>query len=263
MLPFEVVEIINIPGLGNKAAADLCVQMKVASQNDKAKLEDIKEKTYLSGFNFGVMLVGAYKGKKVSEAKPVIKMEMVAAGQAVLYSEPESLVMSRSGEECVVALTDQWYLNYGEDAWKAQLKQHVDSVLQTFNPKAKDAFDIVVRDLHEWGCSRSYGLGSRLPCDPKFVVESLSDSTIYMAYYTIAHYLQAGPLDGSQAGAAKAKPEAFTDAVFNYVFLNKEHPEFPASSAITKDVLDQMKNEFEYWYADIDTEIRRYRDTEV
>lgn len=26
-------------------------------------------------------------------------------------------VMSRSGDECVVALTDQWYLTYGEEEW--------------------------------------------------------------------------------------------------------------------------------------------------
>jgi leucyl-tRNA synthetase len=28
--------------------------------------------------------------------------------------------MSRSGDECVVALTDQWYLEYGEDTWRAR-----------------------------------------------------------------------------------------------------------------------------------------------
>lgn len=27
-------------------------------------------------------------------------------------------VISRSGDECVVALTDQWYLTYGEDEWQ-------------------------------------------------------------------------------------------------------------------------------------------------
>ena len=37
----------------------------------------------------------------------------------MLYSEPERQVISRSGDECVVALTDQWYLNYGEPSWLA------------------------------------------------------------------------------------------------------------------------------------------------
>ena len=31
-------------------------------------------------------------------------------------------------------------------------------------------------------------------------MESLSDSTIYMAYYTVCHLLQGGILDGSQPG---------------------------------------------------------------
>ena len=38
--------------------------------------------------------------------------------------------------------------------------------------------------------SFSYGLGSKLPWDQQFLVESLSDSTIYMAYYTVANLLQ-------------------------------------------------------------------------
>ena len=41
-------------------------------------------------------------------------------------------------------------------------------------------------------CSRTYGLGSKLPWDESWLIESLSDSTIYMAYYTVAHFLQGG-----------------------------------------------------------------------
>jgi hypothetical protein len=44
--------------------------------------------------------------------------------------------------------------------------------------------------LNQWACSRSFGLGTRLPWDEQYLIESLSDSTIYMAYYTVAHYLQ-------------------------------------------------------------------------
>lgn len=55
---------------------------------------------------------------QVSEVKQVIKEEMLAAGQAIVYSEPERQVMSRSGDICVVALTDQWYINYGENEWR-------------------------------------------------------------------------------------------------------------------------------------------------
>ena len=43
--------------------------------------------------------------------------------------------------------------------------------------------------LNAWACSRTSGLGTILPWDNNFVIESLSDSTIYMAYYTVAHLL--------------------------------------------------------------------------
>jgi leucyl-tRNA synthetase len=32
-------------------------------------------------------------------------------------------VISRSGDECVVALTDQWYMTYGETEWQAATQQ--------------------------------------------------------------------------------------------------------------------------------------------
>ena len=35
------------------------------------------------------MLVGKYKGLKVREAKPLIRDEMIAAGDAIKYYEPE------------------------------------------------------------------------------------------------------------------------------------------------------------------------------
>ena len=43
-------------------------------------------------------------------------------------------------------------------------------------------------------------LGTRLPWDEQYLIESLSDSTIYNAYYTVAHLLQEGSFDGSAGG---------------------------------------------------------------
>lgn len=42
--------------------------------------------------------------------------------------------------------------------------------------------------------------GTRLPWDEQYLIESLSDSTIYNAYYTVAHLLQEGSFDGSVCG---------------------------------------------------------------
>ena len=52
--------------------------------------------------------MGEYSGERVQEAKSKIQLRMVEKGEAVLYQEPERTVISRSGDECVVALCDQW-----------------------------------------------------------------------------------------------------------------------------------------------------------
>lgn len=88
-----------------------------------------------------------------------------------------------------MALTDQWYLMYGEEEWLAKAKECL-SKMQLYSDENLRQFDITMGWLKQWALSRSFGLGTRLPWDPEFLVESLSDSTIYMAYYTIAHILQ-------------------------------------------------------------------------
>jgi leucyl-tRNA synthetase len=64
------------------------------------------------------MLVGLFKGETVQAAKPKVQQLLVEQGLAFKYAEPENLVMSRSGDECVVALVDQWYIDYGESEWR-------------------------------------------------------------------------------------------------------------------------------------------------
>lgn len=61
--------------------------------------------------------------------------------------------------------------------------------METYNAETRNGFESVLNWLNKWACARTYGLGSKLPWDPQFLVESLSDSTIYMAYYTVAHFL--------------------------------------------------------------------------
>jgi leucyl-tRNA synthetase len=173
-----------------------------------------------------------------------VRGELLACGAAAPYWEPESLVVSRSGDECVVAELDQWYLKYGEEEWCGAVTAWVNSPhFKTFNPANLDAFNHTLSWLREWACSRSFGLGTKLPWDPQFVIESLSDSTIYMAYYTFAHLLHPGSLDGSTRGPVGLAPADMTDAAWDFVLLGKSLP----AGALLK-ALEPLRAEFMYWY---------------
>mmetsp|Transcript_4590 Transcript_4590/g.9069 ORF Transcript_4590/g.9069 Transcript_4590/m.9069 type:complete len:1116 (-) Transcript_4590:1425-4772(-) len=248
--PFEVVPIISIEGYGDASAVTMCEKLGITSFNDKVKLAQAKDETYLKGFTIGVMTVGPHAGKKVSEAKPLIKEEMIAANQAHLYFEPESKVVSRTNDECVVASTDQWYLAYGEESWCSAVKKHVldDETFNAYDPTSLEKYETTLDWLKEWACTRQFGLGTFLPWDQHWVIESLSDSTIYMAYYTIAHYLQGeNNLNGDESRSPEnIKVEDLTDDVFNFIY-RKGFP-VPKTSAIPGETLEKMRAEFRYWY---------------
>jgi leucyl-tRNA synthetase len=180
----EIIPIIDTPSYGNKCAEFLVKQLKIASPKDTVQLEKAKELAYKEGYYQGTMLVGDFKGEKVEVAKPKVRQQLIDAGEAFPYSEPERRVISRSGDNCIVALMDQWYLDYGEEEWKKMALEWVDNVegrgVNTYMPETKNAFEAVLNWLNQWACARTYGLGSKLPWDPQFLVESLSDSTIYV-----------------------------------------------------------------------------------
>lgn len=81
------------------------------------------------------MLIGEYKGQKVQDIKKQVQQAMIdkvsswleecfkllimsavirllchLQKDAVKYMEPEKQVISRSADECVVALCDQWFV---------------------------------------------------------------------------------------------------------------------------------------------------------
>lgn len=237
MMKFDVVEIIDIPGMGRRAAVDICIAKKIKSQNDKTALAAAKEEVYKKGFYEGVLVVGPHAGSKVSDAKAKVREDMIQAGQAGGYFEPERKVMSRSGDECVVALCDQWYIDYADPEWKDRVSQYVldTTKFEAYSPRCLHQLKHVVSWLREWACSRHYGLGTSLPWDKNILIESLSDSTIYMAYYTIAHLLQ-GDMNGDVPGHLGVTPDQMTDAVFDYVFMMSDSP--PTDSPLSQDKLD-------------------------
>ena len=174
--------------VSRQIARTLCEELNISGPKDSVKLSQAKEAAYKRGFYEGLMLVNPHKGLKVSDAKGLVREELVREGLGCIYYEPEKQVVARSGEECVVGLLSQWFLVYGEPEWRQQVEEYIacSSNFNAYNPQTLNQFNFVLGWLKDWACSRSYGLGSVLPwtytADTPALIESLSDSTIYMAY---------------------------------------------------------------------------------
>ncbi|KAF1917202.1 hypothetical protein BDU57DRAFT_595658 [Ampelomyces quisqualis] len=248
----DILPIIDTPTYGNLTAKKLVEDLKIQSPKDAAKLADAKEKAYKEGFYKGKMVYGDHQGKPVEEAKSLVRKQLIDAGDAFAYAEPDGKVISRSGDDCVAALLDQWYMNYGTAAnggdgeWAEKVRGHIESDLNLYYSEAKNQFLRVVDWLSIWACARSYGLGTKIPWDPSVMVESLSDSTIYQAYYSFAHLLHKD-MFGKEVGPLGIKPEQFTDDAWDYVFGRRDRSDLPQSD-IPQKSLETLRRHFDYWY---------------
>ncbi|MFW6383310.1 MAG: leucine--tRNA ligase, partial [Nanoarchaeota archaeon] len=227
----EPIPIIRSSKLGDIAAKKAISDYGIKSINEREKLEKAKKEVYKKGFYEGEMLVGDYEGEKVEIAKEKIKKDFVNKGIAHLFYELTGKVVSRNLSECIVRIvSDQWFLNYADPEWKKLAHKCLERI-NLYPEKARQQFKYVIDWLHEWACTREEGLGTRLPWDEKWLIESLSDSTIYMAYYTIAHRI------------TEADSEKLDDNFFDYVFLGKER-----ELLVDKNWANELKKEFDYWY---------------
>ncbi|ODV97801.1 hypothetical protein PACTADRAFT_83214 [Pachysolen tannophilus NRRL Y-2460] len=238
----ELVPIIKTEKYGEKCAEFLVNELKIQSPKDSIQLAKAKELAYKEGFYNGIMIAGKYKNEKVEVAKPKVKQDLIDSKLAFVYNEPESLVISRSGDECIVSLEDQWYTDYGEPNWKQRSLECLHQ-MNCYTPEVTHAFENVFDWLKSWALSRTYGLGSKIPWDPKYLVESLSDSTVYHAFYTINHLLHTDYY-GKVIGPLGITSDQMTDEVFDYIFCRRED----IKSDIPIEKLNILRREFEYFY---------------
>lgn len=109
-------------------------------------------------------------------------------------------------------------MDYGSQDWKDLTIKALDD-MNTFHDEVRKNLLVTLNWLHEYACSRTYGLGSKLPWDESWLIESLSDSTIYNAYYAVAHFLQGGTLKGNKPNALNIQAKDMTPEVWDYIYF--------------------------------------------
>ena len=246
----EILPLIETPAYGNLTAKHLVEKMKINSPKDTTLLAQAKDLAYSEGFYKGKMLVGECKGQSVQDAKEKIRQSLIDQRDAFPFADPSGKVVSRSADECVVAYLGQWFLNYGENdkEWQQTVIDYVNNGLNCYVQEASNQFVANLEWLNRWACARTYGLGTKLPWDQKFLVESLSDSTIYMSYYTVSHLLHSD-IFGTRPGRLDIQPKQLTDGAWDCIFHRVEISEdLVSETGIDKEAFQQLRREFEYWY---------------
>ncbi len=235
------ISLIEVPSYSEIPAGDIVKKMQIQDQRDP-KLEDATKEVYRHEFHNGKMKqnTGKYFGMSVAEAKDKVKQDLINEGKATtVYELLNRPVMCRCGTECIVKiLEDQWFIDYGRPEWKASAHKNLEK-MEILPEEMRSEYQYVIDWLHEKACARKSGMGTRLPWDRDWIIESLSDSTIYMAYYTIVRYIKEN----------KIHAEQLTEEFFDYIFLGKGSPvEIAKKAKLDSKILKAMRSEFLYFY---------------
>ncbi len=255
----EPLNVVTLKKYSKIPARDVIERLNVKTQEDP-NLEEATNELYKVEHSKGIISdhIPIYSGERVSIARENIKKDMISKNQAtIMYDFAEHPVICRCGTKCVVKIMDnQWFLKYSDEEWKEKTR----NLLRNENiipNEVRSNLEYYIGWLEDWACSRRIGLGTKLPWDKQWLIEPLTDSTIYMSYYTIAKYLK------------DINPNDLNDAFFEKVFFDNDinidndintnkinTSQLDSIGAdiddfklkIDEDIISEIQNEFSYWY---------------
>jgi leucyl-tRNA synthetase len=221
--------LIRLEGYGKFPAVEIVEKMGIRNQQDP-KLSEATNEIYKLEHAKGIMdkNIHGYSGLTVPKARDAVIKVLLEYGKGDrMYEFAEKPVICRCGTKCIVKIMEnQWFLKYSDEKWTDTTLKCLQA-MKIVPEEIRSNFQYYLNWLHDWACARRIGLGTPLPWDPQWIIEPLSDSTIYMSYYTIAPYLK------------NIDPEELDEKFFDSLFLGKK-------TNIT--VPESMRQEFQYWY---------------
>ena len=238
----EPIQIIDLLEFEDFPAKVYCEKFDVHTQTDFEKLDKATAENYKVEYYNGVLndKCGEYKGMKVNEAVVKVIDDLLEDEKAdkVFLPITKDLRCKCGKEISVSILSDQWFLNFNAGNWK-QIAFECLNGMDIIPKKYRKNFERIFNWLEKRPCARKRGLGTQLPFDKEWIIESLSDSTIYMSFYTIIHILNENNI----------KPDQLIPEFFDYIYLGKgDIQELSEKTNLTFKVLKQMQEEFLYWY---------------
>ncbi len=220
-------------------AGDLCKEMGITSQHEHDKLEEATKTIYKNEFHSGVMnaLCGEYAGTRVDEVKDTLFRDFIDIGIADIFYEFSERVVCRCGGNALIKLIpDQWFIRYSDPELTEKAKEHSKNMTIIPNEYYQE-LPGVLDWFNDRACIRQGAwLGTDFPFKEDWIIEPISDSTLYPAYYIISKYINDNTIT----------PDQLTNEFFNFVFLGEGEPEKLTNIDIK--VLKKIKEDFDYWY---------------
>ncbi len=248
VVPIKIIQTDTYPSNESSAAETIVTSYSIRDQNDP-KLEEVTNKLYSDEFHNGKVLpdIDEIGNLSVIEARETIKAKIISQGIGTTMYELKNAVKCRCGTTCVVKLlTNQWFINYGDENWKKLAYELIDK-MEILPEEIRQEFTNVIDWLKERACARKSGMGTKLPWDNEWIIESLADSVIYMAYYLMSRHISNN--QDLQNNEDKVLADNLNDNFFDYVLLGKNNPDIVAKeSRISIQLLERIKNEFAYFY---------------
>jgi len=233
------IQVIEVEGMRRFPAEHIIKKLGIEEARDPRLKDTVKE-----------LYKNENKGKLVSSIEKFGGMETVRAREAVMKFLAELYVSDtvfelsvkpiycRCGSEITIMVIEgQWFINYADLNWK-KAKKCIDRI-KTFPPDYKRQLPDIIDWLAQRPCVRKRGLGTPFPFDREWIIEALSDSTVYMAFFVITKYLNAGLI----------REDQLTDEFFDFVFFEQGSiTQVSKITGIPKELLRRIREEFDYWY---------------
>jgi leucyl-tRNA synthetase len=237
----EPIAIIDSKGFGPFPAAEIIEQMVIERSGDP-RLEEAKKIVYKAGYHTGHMNenCGEFAGLRVEEAKERIREMMLEQDEAEMFYDLSEEVICRCGKPVVVKkVPDQWFIDYANPDLTRNSKEQAGRMHIMPNDYYSNVQG-VLDWFRERACVRQGNwLGTTFPFDDKWIIEAISDSTLYPIYYLISRYANSG----------EVKEEQMSEEFFDFVLLGKGDVDQVANqTGVQVDLLERMRAEVEYWY---------------
>ncbi len=225
------IPIIITKGYGEFPGQEIIEKQNISSFSDPI-LEEKNKEIYKQGFHTGVMgkNSGKYEGMKVEQAKEMIKADLLESKRADVFYDLSEEVICRCGNPVIIKrIDDQWFIRYSDQELTERSKEQVRE-MRIYPQEYQENLPSILDWFGDRACARlGNWLGSTFPFDSKWIIEPISDSTLYPAYYIVSKFINNKTIDKQE----------LTTSFFDYVFLGKGEG---------KEKWKPIREEFDYFY---------------